>query len=96
MTGILCALIVIANADGTLAAETVGPEATDVDVGLRDAGVSEQQPGTKDRLGEDVENSVGDDLLVDAQIAAAIGNAPDTNTLVSKAFIERSLLLELT
>jgi len=39
--------------------------------------VCDQEPGTEDGLGEDVQNSVGDDLAVDREVAGAISNTPD-------------------
>lgn len=73
----LSTLIVITDADSALTRETLGPEATNVNVGLWDAGVGEQEPGTENWLSEDVKNSVGNDLLVDVHVAAAVGNTPD-------------------
>ena len=76
----LRSIIVIANADSTLAVEAMGPETSDIDVSLGDGGVCEQQPGTKDGLGEDVENGVGDDLDVDGDLAGTISDSPDAVT----------------
>jgi len=39
--------------------------------------VGEEQPGTEDWLGEDVEDSVGDDLAVNVGNAGAISDTPD-------------------
>lgn len=79
----LSTLVVVADTDGALLAKTVGPEAANIDVGLRHAGVGEKQPSTEDWLGKDVENSVGDDLLVNVHVAAAVGDTPDARTVVS-------------
>lgn len=73
----LSTLVVITNTDGTLASDAVGPEATEVDVGLWHADMGEEEPGTEDWLGEDVEHSVRDDLLVNVHVAAAISDTPD-------------------
>jgi len=73
----LSTLVIVTDTDGTLVGESVGPEATEVNVHLGGAGVGEQQPSTEDWLGEDVEDGVGDDLLIDVHLAAAIGNTPD-------------------
>ena len=73
----LCTLVVITNTDGTLAAKAVGPESTKLNVGLWDLGVGNEEPSTKDWLGKDVENSVGDDLLVNVHVAGAVGDTPD-------------------
>lgn len=40
--------------------------------------MSEQEPEAEDRLGENVEDGVGDDLAIDADVAGPIGDAPDT------------------
>lgn len=61
------------------------PEATKIDVHLGGAGVGEQQPSTENWLGEDVEDGVGDDLLIDVHLAAAVGNTPDTMILLVEA-----------
>lgn len=79
----LSTLVVVADTDGALLAKTVGPEAADVDVGLRHAGVGEEQPSTENWLGEDIQNSVGDDLLVNVHVAATVGNTPDARKIVS-------------
>lgn len=71
-------LIIVTNADPALAVKALRPEATELDVGLRKAGVGEEEPCTEDGLGEDIENGVGDDLRVNTGDAGAIGNTPDT------------------
>ena len=76
-------LVVVTNADGALVAETLAPEATDLNVGLGDALVGEEEPGTEDGLGEDVKDGVGDDLLVNGGGAGAISDTPDTENSVS-------------
>ena len=80
-------LVIITNADGTLAADTMGPEATNVEVGLLQALVSEQEPGTEDRLGKDVEDGIGDDLLIDIHVAGAVSDTPDAAKKVSGLFM---------
>jgi len=76
-------LVVVTNADGALVAETLSPEATDLNVGLGDALVGEEEPCTEDGLGEDVKDGVGDDLLVNVHVAGAISDTPDTRNNVS-------------
>jgi hypothetical protein len=73
----LSTLIILTNTDSTLAANTVGPEATKLNLSLGHALVGEEQPSTEDRLGEQVENGVGNDLLVNGHLAGAIGNTPN-------------------
>ena len=79
-------LVVVTNADGALVAETLAPEATDLNVGLGDALVGEEEPGTEDGLGEDVKDGVGDDLLVNGGGAGAVSDTPDTGNGVSGWF----------
>jgi len=76
-------LVVVTNADGALVAETLTPEAVDLNVGLRDALVGEEEPCTEDGLGEDVKDGVSDDLLVNGGVAGAISDTPDTGKGVS-------------
>merc|ERR1739838_356565 len=73
----LSALVVVTDADLALAAEALRPEAAELNVALRHALVGEQEPGTEDRLGEDVKDGVGDDLLVRVHVAGAVSNTPD-------------------
>jgi hypothetical protein len=72
--------IILTKADGTLASEAVSPEAVELNIALTHLGVSDQQPGTKDTLGQDIQNSVGNDLAIDTNPAGAIGKTPDTGT----------------
>ena len=39
--------------------------------------MGEQQPKAKDRLGEDIEDSVGNDLAVNANGSGSISDTPD-------------------
>jgi hypothetical protein len=78
----LSTLIILTNTDGTLAADTVGPEATKLNLGLGHALVGEEQPSTEDRLGEQVKDGVGNDLLVDGHLAGAIGNTPNAEMVL--------------
>lgn len=55
----------------------MGPETTDVDVGLGHSGVGEKEPKTEDGLGKDVKNGVGDNLSIDGEDAGSVSNTPD-------------------
>lgn len=79
----LSTLVVVTDTDSALVGETVGPEAADVDVDLWGTAVGEEQPSTEDWLSEDVQNGVGDDLLIDVHLAATVGHTPNTVTGVS-------------
>jgi hypothetical protein len=72
--------IFLADADSTLAVETIRPEAVELNIALAQVGVDNQEPCTEDTLGEDIENSVGDDLTVDADLTSTVGNTPDAST----------------
>ena len=76
----LSTLVVVAYTNAALARKAVGPEATKVDISLWHAGVSEQEPCTEDWLGKDIENGVGDNLLIDVQVAAAVSDSPDARS----------------
>ena len=78
----LRAIIIITNADLTLALETFRPETANLDISLRHTHVGEQEPCTKDRLGKNVEDGVGNDLIIDGSNARTIGNAPDATILL--------------
>lgn len=69
--------IVVSKTESTLAAEAICPEATDIDVGLGDLGVGEEEPGTEDWLGKNVQHGVGNNLAVNGELSAAVSNAPD-------------------
>jgi hypothetical protein len=70
--------VVLTDADSTLTVETVGPEAVELNIALAEVGVGNKEPGTKDSLGKDIEDGVGDDLSIDTDLAGTIGNTPDT------------------
>jgi len=76
-------LVVVTNAERTLTAQALGPEPANLDIGLWNARVREQQPGTEDGLSEDVEDGVRDDLLVNVHVAGAVSDTPDTKHLLA-------------
>ena len=62
----------------------MSPEAAKLDVGLWHAHVGEEKPGSKHGLGKNVQDGIGNDLLVDAHVARPIGDTPDAvNDVVS-------------
>jgi len=69
--------IVITKTDRTLATEAVGPEATDVSVDLRDPRVHDQEPGTENGLGEDVQDGISDDFGIHGGVASTISDSPN-------------------
>lgn len=54
------------------------PPSADLEVGLGHLSVGAEENGSKDGLGEDVENGVRDDLGADADLSSSVGNTPDT------------------
>lgn len=89
VAGCYLGTLVILDANGTLGAETVGPEATKLDVGLRNRGMGEEQPSTEDWLGKNIQDSVGDDLLVNVHVARAIGDTPNAKNCQHRLRRER-------
>jgi len=53
-------LIIISDTEGTLATDTVGPEAAQIDIRFWQVGVGDKKPGAKDGLGQDVEYGISD------------------------------------
>jgi hypothetical protein len=72
--------IILTKANGTLAVETVGPEAVELDIALTELGVGDQQPGTEDTLGQNIQDSVRNNLAIDTNLAGAISKTPDTGS----------------
>ena len=70
--------VIVTDAESALTVETVGPEATKVDISLAELGVSDDQPGTEDGLSKNIEDGVGDDLAVNTNAASTISETPDT------------------
>lgn len=56
----------------------MSPVAAELDIGLGDLAVGNEQPKAEDGLGEDIENGVEDDLGVDADLASTVGDTPYT------------------
>jgi len=77
MESSLRTLIVVTNAKSTLGTYSMSPEASKLNVGLGELGVGEEQPEAEDWLGEDIENSICDNFLVDAEETGSVGNCPD-------------------
>lgn len=82
----LSTLVIVTDTDSALAAHAVGPEAANVNVSLWHAHVGKEEPSAEDWLGKDVENGVGNDLLIDVHVAAAVSNTPDARELLALLF----------
>ena len=70
-------VVIVTDAKRALATESVGPEATELNVGLGDSGVGVQKPCTEHRLSQDVKNGVSDDLTVDRGATGSVSDTPD-------------------
>ena len=66
--------LIIIDADRTLAVKAVSPETLNRS---RILSMSDQEPEAKDRLSQDVENGIGDDLSVNRPFASSVSNTPD-------------------
>ena len=70
--------VIVTDAESALTVETVGPEATKVDISFAQLGGSDDQPSTEDGLSKNIKDSVGDDLAIDTNLASTVSEAPDT------------------
>lgn len=66
---------IVIDADGTLIAEATAPPSLNA-LGVVGS-MGKDEPETKDGLGEDVENSVGNDFSIDTPHTGTITNTPD-------------------
>jgi hypothetical protein len=74
----LSSILVIANANGTLSTSAVGPVTSNIGSGIAVLSRSSDDPEAENSLGEDVEDSVDDDLGADLDLPSATGSTPDT------------------
>jgi hypothetical protein len=73
----LRALVIIANTDAALRGESVSPEATEINIGLRHLCMSKKEPCTEDWLGKNVKYGIGNNLLVDIEDKRSVSDGPD-------------------
>lgn len=98
----LCTLIIITDADGTIFAESIRPEAfnrrrasTHVsEISKRTVCklpgkgiVGKYKPETKDRFGEHIKNSIGNDFGIDVDDAGTVSDTPDTAACLASLHI---------
>lgn len=57
--------------------------------------MAEKKPETEDGLGQDVENSVGNDLSINGGLARTVGKTPDTIKMLVSV-ISRKFNVQLT
>lgn len=74
--------VILAEADSTFPVEAVGPESGKLNIALAKVLVGDQEPGTKDTLGQNVEDGVGNDLTVNTNLTSTVGKTPDTSCLL--------------
>ena len=70
--------VIVTDAESALTVETVGPEATKVDISLAELGVSDDQPGTEDGLSKNIKDGVGNNLAIDTNLTGTVSEAPNT------------------
>lgn len=78
----LSTLVIVADTDGTLSASTVGPVATNLGGGIAVLASSGDDPETDNSLGENIKDSVDDDLGADLNLPSATSSSPDTVVLL--------------
>jgi hypothetical protein len=69
--------VIVAETESTLAVEAVGPEAAEVNIGLAELSVSDDQPSTEDWLSKNIEDGVGNDLAINTNATGTVSEAPD-------------------
>ena len=70
--------VIVTEAEGALTVETVRPEATEINIGLAELSVGDDQPSTEDRLSKNIEDGIGDNLAVNTDTAGTVSETPDT------------------
>lgn len=71
--------VIVTKTESTLTVETIGPEATEINVGLAELSVGDDQPSTEDGLSKNIKDGVGHDLAINTNTAGTVGEAPDTD-----------------
>lgn len=69
--------VIVAETESALAVEAVGPEATEVNIGLAELSVSDDQPSTEDGLSKNIEDGVGNDLAINTNTTGTVSETPD-------------------
>jgi hypothetical protein len=68
---------IVTDTQHTLTLEAMGPEALKSEQVTVELVMSDQKPEAEDGLGQDIENSVADNLAVDGEDAGTITKGPD-------------------
>jgi len=71
--------LVVADTDGTLSTSTVGPVTTNLGSGVAVFASSGDNPETENSLGENIEDSVDDDLGANLNLPSGTSSTPDNN-----------------
>lgn len=69
--------VIVTKAESALTVEAVGPEATEINIGLTELGVGDDQPSTEDGLSKNIEDGVSNNLAINTNAAGTISEAPD-------------------
>lgn len=80
-------VLIITNTDAALGREAVGPPSGNFNVCLRHAAVAQEQPEAENRLGQNVEDSISQNLAVNTCLAGAVGESPHTELLLAEPVI---------
>lgn len=68
------------QAQRALAVQAVGPKPAEGYIGVGNLCMCQEEPEAKDWLGKNVQDSISNNLLVDRQMTASVGDTPDTNS----------------
>ena len=71
-------LVIVTDTQGAFLLHSMGPEALEGG-GAGHGVMGEEKPEAEDRLGKNVEYSVGDNLGIDVDVSGAISNTPDAS-----------------
>jgi hypothetical protein len=75
---------IVIETKGALTTQAMSPETSEINIGLGHLGVGKEEPETEDGLGENVQDSISDDLSVDRHFSGAISNTPNTTLRLAK------------
>lgn len=85
--------IILTNTDSTLAVESIGPEASKLNLALGHVGVLDEKPSTKDALGKNIQDGIGNDLTINTNFARSISKTPDTAARLARSKEDVSAIL---
>lgn len=77
VTSYLSTVVIVTKTNSACTGQAISPETADLDVGLRHASMGDQKPDTKDGLGQNIQDSIGNDLAINGNMTSAISDTPD-------------------